>query len=787
MLKWVVRRITQYRSGLDIDVDYLPAVRSYLKETFAPKCFGEEFCCNIANYNTYGLKSALLDMTRVFGGERNDILRITTTLGLKDDEGSPLTWEKAVDLYPELKQWADKHWWADLNGEQIRGPAQAAKNLLAADIDWAKYDYKGEPPHRIRSIGMHAGGLIIANQPISDMVPLVRGKDGARASAWTEGLHSQELSLVGYVKLDYLVIDALTKIALCIKFIRERHPEIHKICATPGGPNFSDTSYLNDPKCLKVANEGDLKMIFQFDSEGIRELARKGGITSFDDIQAYTALYRPGPMDVGMHEKYVARKRGKESYELHPVLEPILGKSYGVMVYQEDVMKVLNIVGDIPMKECQPIIKAISKKKLDKFEKFKALFIKNGQKTLGWEEPKVADLWDQIESFAGYGFNQAHATSYSILTARQLYLKVHYPLEYITAVLCCLKTGDDRLREYKLDAEKHNVGVHRADINKSKENFAIVDEKIYWGLSKIKGIGDEVASEIVNNQPYADFVDFLKRFGTDGTVLKPVLGLRLFNDQAATDLYKFYLKFKDKEKKSGDRTKRYEKAKAKLNDDIIRLLGMGPDTFSWDDLEDRARHIGPEKVDELKPLRKKYERCVSNYEKKVRGDEAESLADMGLDDIEDDEIGKDLLTNLSDEAQGEMAYYGFIWEHPVTKSPDYTKDATFENHRLEESKGTICAPVEVLIHKVNHNKSKKGTVYHQLEVEDAHFERNRVNVWNEEYERFKDVLVEGELVRLRLNPPSGGFKTYTLESYPKWKKVEKVAKEHDWRVIQLAK
>jgi DNA polymerase-3 subunit alpha len=270
----------------DIDVDYVPPVRSHLKEKWAPEFYGQEYVCNIGSYNTYGLKSALIDMTRVFGGDRAEILAITTRLGLKDEEGDPLSFDKALELYPALKAWAEAN-------PEI---ASAAKRLLHADLDWEKYGYKGEPPHRNRSMGMHAGGLIISSKPIKELVPMVRGKDGAPASAWVEGLHGQDLTLVGLVKYDLLVIDALTRVSLAIKFIRERHG-LDKIMAMPGGPNFSDLTYLDDPKCMEVASTGDLKMVFQFDSEGIRALAREGGVSSFEDMVAYTALYRPGPMD----------------------------------------------------------------------------------------------------------------------------------------------------------------------------------------------------------------------------------------------------------------------------------------------------------------------------------------------------------------------------------------------------------------------------------------------------------------------------------------------------------
>src|SRR6185437_1732713 len=194
---------------------------------------------------------------------------------------------------------------------------------------------------------------------------------------------------------------------------------------------------------------GDLRLVFQFDSDGIRKLARTGGVTSFDDIVAYTSLYRPGPMDVGMHEEYCAHKKyslglpGGKPYKVHPKVSDILGSTYNVLVYQEQVMSYLNRVGNIPIEECQPLIKAISKKNKDKIEKFKNVFIENAQKTLGVTENEAKNLFEQIESFGGYGFNKSHAVAYSYLSWMMLYLKVHFPIEFYCSTMSALPTGDE--------------------------------------------------------------------------------------------------------------------------------------------------------------------------------------------------------------------------------------------------------------------------------------------------------------------------------------------------------
>jgi len=370
----------EYGESPDIDVDYLPIIRDYLKNKWAPEQFGQDKVCNIGSYNTFGIKSALIDMARVYDKNRGEILELTTQLSLKDDEGKPLTWDKAMELYPDLKKYCEAN--PDV--------ADAAKRLL----------------NRNRGMGKHAGGLIISSVPINQFVPLVRDKDGTPLSAWVEGLHGQDLGPMGLIKFDLLVITNLMQIAFAVKMIKERH-NLDSFCALPGQNDWSDLKWLDDPKAIAIADRADLRCIFQFDSDGIRKMVKEGGVTSFEDLVAYTALYRPGPLGMKMHEHFIARKRGTEFYELHPLVKPILDVTYGVLVYQEQVLKILNVVGGIPMKDCETIRKAISKKKVELFAKYKEMFLANGQTNLGWTLEQVQNLWDQIAAFAEYGFNRS--------------------------------------------------------------------------------------------------------------------------------------------------------------------------------------------------------------------------------------------------------------------------------------------------------------------------------------------------------------------------------------------
>lgn len=403
----------------DCDLDYIPAVRNYLKEEFTFKKYGKEHVCNIASYQTYGIKSSLIDMARVLGYDRKEIISITKELEkLQDDEGEDLTFagmeedfiliEEKLAAHKRLTRFEQTMMKLCEYRKTHPDVWDAAKRLVSSDIDWKKFNY-GKPPHRKKSMGMHASGLIISSVNLSEFVPLVvppkSRKLGLQACAWVEGLADTDCSSVGLIKFDYLSLEANAKVAECNRLIMERHG-LNSICALPGLSNWSDIRYLNDIKSLEMANAGDLKGVFQFDSPGIRKLVKQGGVTSFDDLVAYSSIYRPSVLDIGGHEEYCNRKNNKKEYEIHPLLKPILEKTYGVQLYQEQTMQILNIVGGIPLKDCESVRKAISKKKKDKIEKYKDMFITNGQKNLGVSKEYVEELYNQIESWSGYGFNK---------------------------------------------------------------------------------------------------------------------------------------------------------------------------------------------------------------------------------------------------------------------------------------------------------------------------------------------------------------------------------------------
>ena len=805
----------------DIDIDYLKDVRDYLKRTWAPKQWGQEFICEIGTYGTSGIKSSILDMARVHNVEKDEIQRITVKMEDKDDEGKLLEWDKALEMYPDFKAYCENH-------PQV---SEAAHLLL----------------DRNRTGGVHAGGLIISSVPIDGFVPLeVRSvnktnPNGVICSAWTEGLNAQDLQPVGLIKFDLLVINNLMQIAQACKLVKDRHG-LTSICALPGLWDWSDLSYLNDPKALEMANNGDLKCIFQFDGDGIRKMVKRGGVTVFDDEAAYSALYRPGPLNMGMDARYCKRKRWEqdknhpdgEPYNIHPLMKPILGRTYGVLVYQEQVMDILRVVGLIPDMHTEKVRKAISKKKVKDFIKYKEQFIENGQKVLEVNRDFVEDLWNQIESFAEYGFNKSHAYAYTYISARLLWLKAHYPLEFYSAILMC-EDDHEKFKQVRIDAKAHGVEIVGVQINRSKENFHIEDGKIYFGFSNIKGIGSEVAKRIVEGQPYKSFADFLNRFGTDASVVKALVALGVFEEPYdRVMLRKFSEFYKDKATKRRQRAQRFEVSLENKVDElktlVLKFLAENDADYSdpQDHLEDPLfkemshftpeadalwkehfennmvsvpfKYRGEERIKQvsaykiLQDLAKKYETTVSGFKVKEEDDESSPVAIDKFDSAKivldkDEESVLKSVRHLGEERtfpEAEKIYYGFEWVHQLETCPKYEGN-TFDKYMEDaETNKTPSWMVEVRVEKVNPRTSKSGTKFFSVDIEDANGKVMVVNVWKDDMSRWKDEIKAGNLLKMRVRPPSGGFNTLTFESRSRQEKSKEWPdKANDYRVRLL--
>ena len=340
----------------------------------------------------------------------------------------------------------------------------------------------------------------------------------------------------------------------------------------------------------------------------------------------------------------------------------------------------------------------------------------------------------------------SHCVAYGYISSRMLYLKCHHPLEFYTSVLSCVNpTGPkdyDRVKDYKREAERHGICVERLDINKSGYNHTIRDGKIYYGFSKIKGIGEDVAKRIVEYQPYKNFLDFLERFGTDTKVVTAMLALRQFNEADNVTLFKFYLSYRLWLRKKEDRERRYKQKMDKYKAMIQQLKDENADP------------------DEIKKIAEKALKSHATFAAK---NPAKPTVDY-FEEVEMKEADLKYIPALTDQERAEKDFYGFVWQHPLER---YSKNC-FSATKFKEE-GLSKGPLEILISEVKEMTSKKGSKYYSVVGEDVEGTLCRVTVWENDYEVFKDSLKVNNMVRLVVDAPKPPFPGFTLHS-ERWKK-----------------
>src|SRR6266540_3533633 len=367
-----------------------------------------------------------------------------------------------------------------------------------------------------RHAGKHAAGVVIGDKPLWEYVPCFRpaGEDTGIVTQYDKDM----VEKAGLVKFDFLGLKTLTVIATCLDHVaRDR--------ATRGeAPLDLSLIPLDDVPVYKMISEADVTGVFQMESSGFRELLKKLRPDCFEDIVAVGALYRPGPLEGGMVDDFVDRKHGRKRVEYdHPLLEPILKDTYGVIVYQEQVMQISSALAGYSLGKADLLRRAMGKKKLDVMAKEKAGFLDGAkQKAI---DAKIAErVFDLMEKFAGYGFNRSHSAAYGLLTYQTAYLKRYFPVEFFAALLTCDKDDTDAVVKFIAEAKANGIAVLRPDINESGTDFSVViaeggkqDGKkvIRFGLGAVKGVG-EGAVEVMKQArelggPFLSLFDFCKR------------------------------------------------------------------------------------------------------------------------------------------------------------------------------------------------------------------------------------------------------------------------------------
>ncbi len=482
----------------NIDMDFDDRRRGEMI-TYAQDRYGTDHVAQIVTFGTIKAKSAIRDAARVLG--EDILLKNPFTVG---DElckmMPPAVQGKEAPLTP-LKKGVKSAY--ELSSELAKAKEDRVyKRVLdtAETLEGLK-----------RQHGIHAAAVIIGAKPLTETVPLLRTDKGEILTQYDMGA----CEAIGLLKMDFLGLRNLTVVSDA-----ERHVKRNRaVDARLDDPAFLGD--MDDPAVYEMLSTGHTLGVFQLDSSGMQALVRKLKPTRFEDISALLALYRPGPLSMDMHITFADRKNGLEeiSYD-HPDLESILGDTYGVIVYQEQVMKIATDLAGFSMSEADKLRKAVGKKKRDMMEAMKPQFIDGGAAN-GYDQGLMNNLWDLIEKFAEYGFNKAHTVAYGVVSYQTAWLKTHYPVEYMAALLTSVKNNKDTKPIYLNECRRMGIAVLPPDVNESEGDFTPVGDDIRFGLSAVRGVGDGIVDDIVAARvasgKFTDFRDFCEK--VDGSVL----------------------------------------------------------------------------------------------------------------------------------------------------------------------------------------------------------------------------------------------------------------------------
>jgi len=477
----------------DIDTDFDPRVRDRVKQRIV-EMFGEDKVCSIGTYSSYKTSSVILDVARVLGESVPEANVVTKKLDplreFEDDEGTShkvdmMGFDELCEHYPELKKYLAEH-------EDVRHHSEILRN-------------------QVKNMGKHAGGVIISDIPLNGRIPVLWNKpsddDRQVISAWAEGTTKSELSSVGLVKFDLLGLKNLPIISDCIALVKETRGIDLPRAEVP----------INDKESIKFGSKDDLVGIFQLENPATRPVVNAVVMESLDDVSAVTSLIRPGPRDNEMDMIYARRKHG-EPYDMPKFMKDALAETYGVMTYQEQCMRMSQVLAGFTGPESNKLRKAIGKKIDVLMAEMKVKFIKGAQKRVDAGDitaEEVVKVWELMETFAGYGFNKSHAVAYSAISTVELWLKYHYLPEYLTALINNTKLGQkkygyDAFGHYINYARKKGIDVLGPDVSESKNKFTINGDKIRFSLSHIKNVASQ-APVIESFQPIISIEDFHER------------------------------------------------------------------------------------------------------------------------------------------------------------------------------------------------------------------------------------------------------------------------------------
>lgn len=457
----------------DFDIDFCQERRDEVIEYVCNK-YGNDRVAQIITFGKLQARAVIRDVGRVLQMPYSQVDRISKMVPF--NPVNPVNLSQAIEMEPMLQKERDEN-------DQI-------KRLLTIALK-----LEGLNKH----VSTHAAGIVIAERPLIEMVPLYKDQ---KSDMLVIQYSMKYAEMAGLVKFDFLGLKTLTLIANTCDRIKLFNHE------------FSiDNINLDDPKTYEMLSKGDSTGIFQFESAGMRDTLRKLKPDSINDLMALGALYRPGPMD--NIPVYIACKHGRQKPDyLHPCLEEVLKETFGVIIYQEQVLKVAQNLAGYSLGAADLLRRAMGKKIKEEMDAQRELFVQGALKNQ-IEESQAVKIFDLVAKFAGYGFNRAHAASYALISYQTAYLKANYTIEFITSCLNIEIDDTDKINTYIADARSHNINVIPPDINTSHAVFTILDGQIVYGLGAIKNVGIQAMKELIlereNNGPFKDIFDFLRR------------------------------------------------------------------------------------------------------------------------------------------------------------------------------------------------------------------------------------------------------------------------------------
>jgi DNA polymerase-3 subunit alpha len=464
------------KSMPDIDTDFCIERRDAVIKYVAQK-YGSDKVAQIITFNRMTSKAVLKDIARVLEfpfAESNKLAKMVPVV-----RGKPTPLEEMIDDHPEFKK-------IYATNDEARQVIDLARKLEGVN----------------KTFGMHAAGVVIGDVPLEELVPLQRNNDGTVIAQY----YMEDLAYVGLVKMDFLGLRNLTMIDKAVKIIKE----------TRGIEIVPNDIPLDDEQVYQTISNGDLAGIFQLEtSGGMRQVARDMKPTNMEDLSALIALYRPGPLDTGMIDKFIACKNGKATITyLTPQLENILQDTYGQIVYQEQIMQIAQQLGGYSLGQADLLRRAMGKKKPEEMEKQREIFVSGCAKNAVAQD-KANTLFDVMVQFAEYCFNKSHSQAYAFLTYQTAYLKTHYPVEYMTALLSSVSGEQEKVQGYIAECQTNSIDILPPDINVSGSDFTADGNTIRFGLSAVRNVGESAVEEIVAQREregkYESIHNFLER------------------------------------------------------------------------------------------------------------------------------------------------------------------------------------------------------------------------------------------------------------------------------------